>query len=316
MLKALKNLVLSPRLWLSTGVICMVVSVLLGYHQVQMDAETALAQKIHVPNRVLVQEFSADTHENTMGELHILAEAAFDQKFRVTVGGDGASQFIDVIPIYPVSRRSLPLAKSLVEPQRRPVPRAQAAVIAEHLKVIERIETLAVGLMIFEAHGSGSIVPDMTHLYIGDGQNGPLVDLAGLLVDGADVLESSVVHLAENNITLIENALVVSPYVHGRGHATEIRDHSALQETLLWVSIVTITFGFSTMIFLRRGASAPRIKGTSNEVKAIGAFPAIDPFQPIVGQDELGEEQEESEPHRASRVMTIASSIFRSKSRP
>lgn len=89
-----------------------------------------------------------------------------------------------------------------------------------------------------------------------------------------------------------------------------VLDYSDLQRTLFWVSLGMLAIGLS-------GSSAKakptrHAKENTRQVKAIGAFPVIEPFQPIAGQDELGADDFEE---KASLLRTFFSK-FLAKNRP
>ena len=314
-LKVLKSLLLSPRLWLTAGVISMFVSVLLGYHQNQMDAESALAQKIDVPERVVVQEFSSRVNENELGEVHVLTEAAVDKAVRVNIGSESAPEWVDVVPIYPVSRLSFPMARSLLNAQRRPTSRADAAAIAEHNKALTRIQSVPVGLMVFDAD-AGTVLPDLSDLEQMQGLNGPLVDLSGLRIEDAAVFERAAERLAEKGVALIEDALLVVPYLQGRNKDPGVNNYANLQKVLFWGGLLMIAFGLASLFSLLPSFAKRKASGSNDKVKAVESFPEGSPFQPIADQDEIGEDAQESNSGRASRVLTVASNVFRTKSRP
>jgi hypothetical protein len=314
-LKVLKNLVLSPRLWLTAGVFSMFASVLLGYHQNQLDAESALAQKIAVPERVVVQEFSSSVNENELGEIHVLAEAAVDKAVRIDIGREGAPHLMDVVPIYPVSRQSFPVAQSLLNKQRRPVARADAAKIAQHGGALKRIEGVPVGLMVFEADAE-SMLPDLQQLERVQGLTGPLVDLAGKRIENAIILKRATDLLGRHDVALIEDALLVSPYLQGRNQRSGVNNFVTLQKTLFWASLLMIAFGMASLFSLLPSIAKRKPTGTSDDAKTAGPFSVASPFQPIAGQDEIGDDAKDSKTGRSSRVLTIASHVFRTKSRP
>ncbi len=312
MLRGLKETFLHSRLWLSSGAVLMVVSLLLGYHQAQMAAETALAQKTSVPNLVFVQDFKGFADENALGEVHVLAEAAFDRAVRATVGKD-AQRLVDIVPIFPVSRQSYSKVKSLGDTQRRPAPRSQAAVISKRYDAMARIESMPVGVAVFQATET-STLPDVSHLILGEGRNGALMNLTGLHICGAEVLEVAAAPLAQMGVVLTQEALAIAPYVDGRAIGpASARDTSNLQNTLFWVSLGMLAFGLIAMS-TAQSPTKNQSKNMAHQVKATGAFPAMDPFQPIAGQDEIGEDQDAVVTQKASLLKTLISK-FRSKSR-
>ena len=313
----LKNLLLSPRLWLSAGVLSLGVGIVIGYHQDQMAAQNALAQKVALPAQVIIQDFSSDRHENLLNEVHVLAEAALDRTVRIDVGDENSPRLVDIVPLFPVSRQSLPIATSILTTDiRRPVARALAPQLAERNKILASAETILVGLMVFEADQDREVI-GFEHLYLAQGSNGPLVDLTGVHVGASAILQQAAGPLAANGIRITSGTFVVSPYLHGRLSGPEFIDFSALRHTLFRMSVLMITFGLALLFSLLPSIKTKKKAEVSYEVKAVGAFPAVDPFQPITAQDELAQEENGYSPARlVSRVSTAAANTFRAKSRP
>lgn len=308
MFVTLKDLVLAPRLWLSAGVFCFGASIVIGYHQDQMVAETTLAQKISLPEKVSVQDFSSDRHENALSEVNILAEVALERMVRIDVGNETSPRVVDVVPIYPVSRQTFPIANSILTSKQRPVARDDAPKIAARNEQLERVENVPVGLLIMEADSSNNF----DNLMVAAGQNGPLVDVSGVLIGASSIVENAESPLAEMGVVLISGAIVVSPYLNGRATAGDIADYTALRETLFWVSLGMFAVGGASLFSIFPKFKKKKQPASAHQVKAVGAFPAIDPFQPIADQNEIADEN--SPPKRISRVLTAAVDTFRTRS--
>lgn len=312
MFVTLKDLALAPRLWLSAGVFCLGASIVIGYHQDQMVAETTLAQKISLPEKVYIQDFSSDRHENALNEVNVLAEVALDRSVRIDVGNETSPRVVDVVPIYPVSRQTYAIAQSLLTSVRRPVLRRDAEKIAARNDQLGRVENVPVGLLIMEADATSTIA-DFDNLFVAEGRHGPLIDVPGVLIGAANILDQAEAPLADKGVVLISGAIVVSPYLSGRASAGDIADYTALRETLFWLSFGMFAVGGASLFsVLPRFKKKKRQEG-AHQVKAVGAFPAIDPFQPIVDQNEIADENEA--PKRVSRALTAAMDTFRTKSR-
>ena len=314
MLKVLKSLISSSRLWLSAGVLSMFASILLGYHQNQLDAESALAQKITLPDAVVVQEFSSTANENEFGEVHVLAEVALDRAVRVDIGNESAPRLVDVVPMYPVSRQSFPVARSLTQLKRRPAPRSDVAAVAEHSKALQRIESVPVGIVVFGAD-SESRPSDLLRMEKAQGLNGPLVDLMGKRLEDAIVLDLATDLLAQKGVALIQGPLLVSPYLQGRTESVG-PDFEYLQRALFWASLLMISVGLASLSSLVPLLKKSKAKEPRNQVRTVGPSSVVDLFQPIAGPDEIGDECDEAKGGRVSRVLTIATHAFRTKSRP
>lgn len=311
MFSALTKFALAPRLWLSAGVFCLGVSIVMEYHEEQMVAQDTLAQKIALPEPVVVQDFSSERHENILNEVHILAEAALDRAVQVDLGSQTSARLVHIVPVYPISRQSFPIVKSITQTPRRPVLRTDAAEVAKQNLALARVETVPVGLLVLEADEANSL----GSLSIGAGKNGPLMQITGVRIGATAILEKAEASLAENGVRLIRDSLVVSPYLNGRVGHSEIYDFSGMQQKLFWASAFMIAFGFASLFSLLPSFKKVKKPQTSHQVKAVGAFPAVDPFLPIAGQDELGQESSVSPLRKVSRALTMATETFSSKSR-
>ena len=309
----LKNLFLSARLWLSAGVLCLGVSILLGYHGDQMEAESALAQKIADPERVVIQEFSVDTDENQLREVRLFTEVATDHILRIDIGSEGVSRLVDIVPMYPVSRQSLPTARSLSNADRRPVPRSEAANIANQSARLAQLENVPVGLLVFKI-GVKPLVLYLESVALARGQNGVLVDVSGIHVSDPKILQNAAGPLSKMGVELIEDALVISAF-EGRSGPSGW-DFSRLQNSLFWASFLMIAFGLASLFSVLPSFTKPKSSQTSSQIKAIGTPSVTNPFQPIAKQEELSEELEFNKTRRTSRAITVASRVFRTKSRP
>ena len=95
-------------------------------------------------------------------------------------------------------------------------------------------------------------------------------------------------------------------------HKTIKAGYSSLQINLFWVSLGMLGIGLSVMSFAQSTPS-PHAKEKPHQVKANGAFPAMDPFQPIAGQDELGGDEDTEQ--KTSPLKSFVSKIW-AKSRP
>lgn len=95
-------------------------------------------------------------------------------------------------------------------------------------------------------------------------------------------------------------------------HKTLSADYSSIQMTLFWVSLGMLAFGLSVMSFAQ---STPirQSKETLHQVKANGAFPAMDPFQPIADQEELGADEDATQ--KTSPLKSFVSNFW-PKNRP
>lgn len=121
--------------------------------------------------------------------------------------------------------------------------------------------------------------------------------------------------LAKKLSMTAESAVVPDATDNVQPDRADITDYSAEENVLFWASALMIAFGLASMFSVL--PTIERTKKKSNAtVKAVGSFPEMGPFQPIVDQDEIGDEAEDEPALKTSRIMTVATNVFRPKSRP
>ncbi len=300
MFKRFRNIILTPRLWLSAGVFCFGASIILGYHQDQMAAEGVLAKKVALPPQVLIQDFVPKKHSNILSEVKLLAEAALTQTVTLNIGTESAAKWVQVTPVYAVSSVSKPFAdtyQAMAEGEaRRPMPRSRKAELAVEAQTIQRLEQVPMGLVLI---GSDYSVGQTGLLdSLGDGLNGPLIAVTGSLLESSNITQQAGAALAENGVSILEDSPIVIPYQNGLRIAGQVADYGTARSIMEWVSLAMIVMGVAQMFNLFQRPPKPA-EVPFQAVAAVGVFPGV--FQPIRTQEDLvREEQEKSEEEASS----------------
>jgi len=287
----------SPRWWLSAGAGFFLLSVLVGYHQDQISADSVLAGKIGVPPLVRVQDFNEDQHSNLLNEVQLLGEAALEHAVVVDLGTAGSPQLVQVVPVYPVTTASAPMAlwylRTVYDAVRRPVPRSLAFTMAEASEGLEAMERKACVFLISE----GRVADDIS--VIGEGLNGPLVSLFGAETGGGELSVAARAALADRGLSITDDVQVIALYAGGKRPTSPVQDFSAPREALEVVALGFLAFGaiqslYPHVRYRRRNAEAK-----FEEVQAVGEFPGI--FEPIRSQEDfIRQQQDASEQHAAA----------------
>ena len=301
MFERFRNMILTPRVWLSAGVFCFGASIVIGYHQDQMAAEEVLAEKVSLPTQVLIQDFDRSAHSNILNEARLIMEAALTETITLNIGSVEEASWVQVTPVYAVGATSKPfLAKYLAdsrEVERRPMPRDRQEELAAEASNLRPMEKEPMGLVLIDARTPVAQSGLLNSL--GDGLNGPLVAITGALLQGEWISQQIVAALAENGISAMKDIPILVPYPDGHRLAATNADYSGIRNTLEWVSLAMILMGVAQIFNLFQRPEKP-VAAAFQEVQAVGAFPGV--FQPIRTQEELiWEEQERSENESSAR---------------
>ncbi len=189
--KRFQDMALTTRMWLSAGVFCFGLSIILGYHQDQVAANNVLAEKVAFPAPVMIQDFHQSKHVNLLNEVQLLGEVALEETVTLNVGTDVAPNWVQMLPVYPVGAASRPFADKFFTTgsPRRPMPRDAQARLARQAEDVRPLEREPMGLIILES--GVSISEAILNQSLGDGLNGPLVVTTGSLVSGEFLLQAT-----------------------------------------------------------------------------------------------------------------------------
>lgn len=293
----------TPRWWITAGLGTFLLSILVGYHQDQIAADSVLAGKVPLPPLVQAQEFDRSVHSNLLREARLLGEAATRDAIVVDIGSSDVPRLVQVVPVYSVSEESAPMAiwyqRSIYDAVRRPVPRSSAPSIAAEIDALRATERTAIGLLISE----GRATDDLN--IVGPGVNGPLVSLLGAETGGGNIRTFASAALNERGVMLAEDVPVIALYPAGQRPQAPIHDYSAPRRVLEILALALLAIGLLKLLPpITIGRSTP---DDFEEVEAVGDFPSI--FEPILTQEEIiRREQDASEKSAAKsrRVMTRA----------
>ena len=297
MLKRLKIMALTTRVWLSAGVFCFGLSVVLGYHEDQVVAHNALVEKVGLPPMVLIQDFDQGRHSNLLSEAQLLGEVALSMTTTINIGTEAAPNWVQLAPIYPVGAGSLPLASKfladLTEGPRRPMPRAQHVKLQAKAQRILPLEKQPMALVLIDS--DMSIEEAILFRRIGQGMQGPLVAITGSLLINSNFQKQAAAAFSDREVQVIESMPFVVPYENGRRVTGPSLNYETWRNTLEWMAVLLVLVGVANAFKLPQKLKPnPQPQPVFERVEAIGAFPGV--FQAIRTQEELvREEQEESE---------------------
>ncbi|NNE82097.1 MAG: hypothetical protein HKN18_17645 [Silicimonas sp.] len=315
LISRLSHIIFSPRVWLAAGVFCFGSSIVVGYHQDQMAANSVLAQKVGLPEEVLLQDFIPDVHTNMVDELQVLAEIGMSKATRINVGSDENAKWVGLVPIYAVSTVSEPFlaqrAAVASGKPRRPMPRANAPLLAKSAIATRMLERQALGVIMADLNGDATLLrpADLGLPVLGSGLHGPLVRIVGVELEGATLFDSAAVAMERQGMGIIPGALMVSPYSDPRATELAIRDLAPLRQALIWAAILLVGIALIARVPLAQLIHRPR-KESVEEVPSVHSFPAI--FQPIRTQAEIAREQEQAqkaEPSTRRKLSRIAGQV-------
>ena len=298
LLKKIRHIIASPRLWLSACLTCFGAAALVGYHQDQMAAVTVMAEKIGLPSEVLIQDFDPEDHTNIIDELQVLAEVDLASATAANVGSEDTPLWLTVLPLYQVSADALPLARQHLMVSRHTVRRPMARSAAPELEAQAAQADAPLGVIIAETVAGQTTVTTTTLglEVIGQGKNGTLVRISGVALGGGNLLDAAAASLQERDIGLRQDALVVSP----KSPDVTGLDLAWLKTSLIWASVLMVLLAAILRSPLR-WQFLPKAPEPVEEVQAVRSFPAV--FQPIRTQAEIAKEQQQAET-KARRVIS------------
>lgn len=281
----------TPRLWLTAGAVCLAASVLLGYHEDQVAADSVMADKVPSPSAAFIQNYDPATHSNILREVRLLGEVAFGQSTRVNVGSETAPKMVEVVPVYAVSEVSAPIAAATLAGEGAPV--AGPAIVGME-------DNTPLALAVSEGLAENFLIP------LGKGRNGPLVSLFGATIGNGEVFQATARALARDGVSLMPGMPVVWLYPGGtRPHATS-KDYSTLRQMLdMLVIAMVLTGGLLAVLPSRPKRPAPE---SFQEVPAVGEFPGVFATKRDHDEERIRDEQDASE-RQAARTRRVLSRI-------
>lgn len=304
-----RKLAISPRLWVSAGLLCFGASVVVGYHQDQLAAFQAMKTKIGTPPETLIQDFNPGQHSNQLNEVRLLAEAGLAQAATYNLGTEEITRWVSFIPIYPVSRQSLPFAEKYIAENsgapRRPFPRSDAGAIQAQEDMLRVLDKQPLGVILSENFQFSADAASASGVRIvGDGQQGPLISIFGAQVSGEAMLASAAIALEAQDVNVLPNLPLIAPYPRGARSVPTLADYTPLRSALDWTAVALVLIGVASMFSIFPRFQKPKKEGPI-VVEAFGEMPAV--FQPIRTQEDLQREEAEQEPTTRrviSRVVT------------
>lgn len=297
------------------GLFCFGVATVVTYHQYQMAANVSLAEKVGFPSKVMIQDFIPGRDTNVLDEVDVIAEAAFDKVASVNLGSESVPRFVEVVPIFPVSTETYPLAKSLVRANKtdpvRPVARSDAPKVSSRVTMLRQIENQPLGYALLEEATAGQQVANNV---IAIGANGPLVSITGARLTGEALFDNISTAMDGKGVTSAPDMLMISLYQDRRAVQSDGSEFSALRQILTWLGFIFIGMSMMSVCSDFPACMIRRVLGRKpeemQEVQAVGAFPAVGFFQPIKTQDELRREERAREAEAAGPTTRVISRIM------
>lgn len=308
LLKWLQNMALTSRMWLSAGVFCFGMSIVLGYHQDQLVAHNAMAKKIGMPPTVLIQDFNQSRHSNILNEVQLLGEAALPQIITTNIGTETAPNWVQLLPLYPVGAESLPFANKFFadasKGPRRPMPRAASKALSERAWNIRPLEDKPMGMILIES--GVSIEEAVLYRRVGQGANGPLVAITGSLLASPRFHQKATSAFGNDGIWMMTDVPLIVPYMNGLRVTGPSTNYDSWRSVLEWMAVVMILAGIANAFHLvQRLVVRRKPEPVFEKVEAVGAFPGV--FQAIRTQEDIvREEQEEAEREAAATRRTFS----------
>ncbi len=311
----LRNIALSPRMWLSAGLFCFGAATVVTYHQDQLAANVVLAEKVGFPSQVMIQNFIPERHTNVLDEVDLLVEAGFGEAESVNLGTPDAPHNVDVVPIYSVSNEAFPLAMSVLRggdlEQHRPVSRADAGKVAKRVSRLKTMEQQPLGYALFDSTTQGSMEIDTAH---GLGKNGPLLSITGALLRGDTLFARISTAMEARGVASFPDMLMVTPYQNRNMVVADGSEYNWLRSSLIWLGFLFAAFSLMSFSSDQSIALIRRFKRKPvqpvQDVVAVGAFPAVGFFQPIKTQSELRVEEEARAAEAAGPTGRVISRIM------
>lgn len=265
-------------------------SLLLVYHQSQVVAQQTLAEKMALPPEVMLQDFSTQDHSNMLNEARLLGEAALDRAVMMNIGTEDKPNWVQVIPFYPVSVKSLITAFQYLENSTiQDMPTETKQRLAASAWQIQKMQDMPMAMLLVET--GMSIEQTIMHNFIGEGKHGPLVAITGSTVRARTITAQAVEAFIVSGTKIMSDMPMVLPYPNGQRVSAPSQDYSLLRSIFNW--------GFAISAFMALYCTfglAPRRRKREGEAPALQPVeplvPATNIFADIRTQEELSHEEE------------------------
>ena len=287
------------KLMATSAVMCFSGAIGLKYHADQIDANNVLVQKVQLLEATAIQNFDPVLHVNEMDQLHLIAEVPSDRQVIINIGSEGVARWVQVTPLYPVSRQSRPLLESAGK-ERRPMPRANASKLAIENFELAKIEATPFAFAVLELPDGARSNLDFDPFgeNLGEGSMGSLIRLTGVFLDRNSLVSQIDQSLSHYGLEVSADAVFVTPYAPGQNGTLVVPDHSRKQTLLLSGGALMTALFFATLFGLFPPKPNQNRHKRPESVEAVGNFPSVDFFEPILSQEELAADQEAERRHR------------------
>lgn len=267
-----KGLVLLAALFAAAGFVAV-------YVEVIERIDRALALRQGPPQKVEIQHFKPGLHEGPVREVYVSAEAAFDHAVMVRLPDDREAVRALVIPLHAVTDADGPQ------------------------------ETTAVMGLLY--HPITPDVPEPTDprsfadAVFGQGVNGTLIDVNGILADRRSFEPLADAAFAEMGVMVTDSVLGIRPFAGRRGAMLGTRPEPRLIQALFITSLGL--FAVAAAIAFQAPAPQPHVyTGDEDEAGTPTQHPS---FAPIPTQREIAKEEQAlqtpAEPHWSLKTLGL-----------
>lgn len=278
-----RNTAMSPRFWVGLAAVCLVASLLLGYHNAQMAADRAIAiRATPPPPPVLLQNFDAEAHANATKDVRVFAEVDPGAPVAVTVTAeDGSRHGAVLFPLYPVSevgRAKLLTHLNARNSVPRPVKRPDAALPPPE----------AIGLVVRFAADEAEAVRQADVAFgagLAGGLHGRVVEIRGSMMAPGNLRFVAQGAIAAMGGALAEGFLSIQPPNRSFTATLTPPPTSPLQSTLHKTAVVAGLL--SVLLTLAPSLGFSRPPGRDEAEISVPMQPGHRSFSPIATQDEI-----------------------------
>ena len=286
-----------PKLLITFTALCFGSAIILEYHEDQIAANKVLAQKVKVPEAVALQDFDVQGNSNAINEIHLMAEVKPERQVILNIGNADTARWVHVMPLYAVSPDAMPLVEAHINEHsttpRRPVPRADAMLVAQqsNLSVVRTAQPMAFAIREIPGGDLTDFKLGILGESFGTGSIGDLVEVIGARLSSAELASQMTSSLAPYGVEVTRESFFVEPFEPGHKGTYVVPDYSFAQSVLVItgavLSLITMAFMFGILPWKKR---QPPVR--PQNVEAVGHFPSVDMFEPILSQEELAADQE------------------------
>ena len=187
------------------------------------------------------------------------------------------------------------------------MPRSTASALKNHSAQLAKIESTPIAFVVREMAGNST--RGLSHApageTLGKGSTGRLVAINGAQRSGSGILTQLRSSLVPFGAEASSDAIFVTLMDHSAAGAGAIPDHSFWQSTLVASGTFLVMFAFMLVFGLYPLWNLRAANPRPEAVEAVGSFPSVHFFEPILSQEELAADQE-AEKKRSRIISRVA----------